>query len=304
MTDFELTLQAAFYSDGIAANVLAEKNDAMQKMLTGIFAALLLLLKGREIADVSQTELRVLLSKFNKTVKQDLTVLSEKNDAKLETLFVSLNVFWLKFLTGVSSKKPKAYKPLTWQQNKDRYIGAGIRAVDVLDRFTASVALNMQSAVATANRTGLKNSELRSTILGFVDRFKAGIKAAFVTLSTFARSAITWAIGGELFTHFQWVSTVDEKTTAFCLDRHLEIFPATETIIPPAHYFCRSSIYWLNLSTENAEKNYSQNDYSNMLTNDAVFKKDYDNGAKKAASNLTPTELANNLLTKRNEQDA
>ena len=301
MTDFELNLQAAFYSDGIAANVLKQDDNSAQEMLAGFVATLFVLLEGREIADLSQTQLRVLVSKFNKSVKKDLINFSDQTDTKLETLFKSLDIFWLKFLAGISGKKSTGREPITWKQTRDRYTGAGIRAVDFFDRFTTSVAFQMQKTVVTANTTGLKNSELRSNILAIADRFKAETRAALVTLSTFARSIITWGIGGELFTHFQWVAIVDEKTTDFCLDRHMQIFLATEPIIPPAHYHCRSSIYWLNLSSETAQKNYSRADYSNMLTSDAVFRKDYDAGARKAASNSTPTELANNLLLKRNK---
>ena len=304
MTDFELNLQAAFYSDGIAANVLKQDENSAQELLAGFVAALFVLLEGREVAALSQTQLRVLVSKFNKSVKKDLTDFSVQTDTKLETLFKSLDIFWLKFLTGMAGKKLTRREPVTWQQSKDRYIGAGIRAVDVLDRFTTSIAFNLQQAVVTANTTGLKNSELRANIFALGGRFKAGTRAALVTLSTFARSIISWGIGGELFTHFQWQSIIDERTTPFCLDRHMQIFPATETVLPPAHYYCRSSIYWLNLSDKPAQKNYSRAEYSDMLANDAVFRKDYDAGGKRATSNITPTELANNLLSKRNTENA
>lgn len=94
----------------------------------------------------------------------------------------------------------------------------------ILARVRGSAAMNFADGVLATNRAHA------STV----------VRTAVQHAANQARAAI-WEANSDIIDQYQWVSTLDSRTTPICRDRDLDKFEVGKGPLPPAHPNCRST---------------------------------------------------------------
>jgi SPP1 gp7 family putative phage head morphogenesis protein len=94
----------------------------------------------------------------------------------------------------------------------------------ILARVRGSAALNFSDGVLATNRAHA------ATV----------VRTAVQHVANQARAAI-WEANSDIIDQYQWVSTLDSRTTPICRDRDLDKFEVGKGPLPPAHPNCRST---------------------------------------------------------------
>lgn len=133
----------------------------------------------------------------------------------------------------------------------------GANGGQLLESFMASWADGDAEMVTNAIRMGYTLGETNEQIIARI-RGNAALNFADGVLAknrahaeTVARTAIqhvansaraaTWAANDDIIDEYEWVSTLDSRTTPLCRDRDGKRFPVGAGPLPPAHPNCRST---------------------------------------------------------------
>lgn len=127
----------------------------------------------------------------------------------------------------------------------------------ILESFMANWADSDAEMVTNAIRMGYSLGETNDQILSRIRgqaalNFSDGVLATNrAHAETVTRTAIqhiansaraeTWAANEDIIDEYQWVSTLDSRTTPLCRDRDGKKFPVGKGPLPPAHPNCRST---------------------------------------------------------------
>lgn len=127
----------------------------------------------------------------------------------------------------------------------------------ILESFMREWGTKDAETVTNAVRMGYALGETNDQILARI-RGSSALNYADGVLATSRRHAETvartaiqhvansaraemWAANSDIVDEYQWVSTLDSRTTPICRDRDLEKFPVGAGPLPPAHPNCRST---------------------------------------------------------------
>lgn len=87
---------------------------------------------------------------------------------------------------------------------------------------------------------GTRANKYRDGILAITDRHAASIIRTSVQHIASTARAETWKANSNLIKSYQWISTLDGKTTAICQNLDSRVFKVGAGPVPPAHINCRS----------------------------------------------------------------
>ncbi len=89
------------------------------------------------------------------------------------------------------------------------------------------------------NIIGTKNANYRDGALNRINNQALAVMATTLQhISIMAQAAVAQ----QVYTYYQWVSVIDDRTTHICLSRNEKIYSYGDGPLPPAHIRCRSKI--------------------------------------------------------------
>ena len=125
---------------------------------------------------------------------------------------------------------------------------------EALSEYTTIQTRAIKNAISDGFYQGRSNAEIIRTIRGTkAANFKDGLlnisknaatritRTAINHTSSVARMKLFEA-NADLFTHYQWVSTLDSRTSPICEELSDNIYEMGKGRVPPAHPNCRSTI--------------------------------------------------------------
>jgi SPP1 gp7 family putative phage head morphogenesis protein len=231
--------------------------DKITKATTDVLGAL----QAENIGKATRKELNSILAELR---AQNTRLLNEATDpmfGRLETLAGDAADFEAKSVESVAEKLKGKLKVPTEAQAYAFAKAQPISATgQLLERFvsdwTQGEVTRLNNTVQRAWGEGWTNNELTRAIRGTkAANFKDGIIATSRrNASAIGRTAIqhtatqgrmaTMEANNDVIVGYQWVSTLDSKTTTLCkgLDGRKFYFKDGGSIRPPAHINCRSTI--------------------------------------------------------------
>ena len=175
---------------------------------------------------------------------------------------LALAWFW-KSIGGESGPLAASSFPLsfggTFQGNSSLWsiLQAGISPANGLTipaslaTFTGNATLDVVNIVKRAYVNGDSKQEVINQIVGTdairkVDGVlnKANRNATTLTHTIIQQitSTISESVQKAFYDYYQWVSVMDDRTSAICIHRNLKIYQYGKGPLPPAHYRCRSKV--------------------------------------------------------------
>lgn len=125
----------------------------------------------------------------------------------------------------------------------------GITAALFLTRFTEGARVNAEAALWKGWANRLPAQEAMALLLGtdrlnnrngLTARWNAQARTVIDTLFQHVASMVQERTAEILFSHYRWVSVLDNKTTPICTSRAGKIYEYGKGPLPPAHPDCRS----------------------------------------------------------------
>ena len=123
---------------------------------------------------------------------------------------------------------------------------------DLSKQITDKTKQNVNQSLFNGYASGLTNQQIIQSIRG-TKTVKGAVPTSRLDTERVVRTALnhvgttsrqrTYKENRDLVVGYQWLSTLDSRTSAICRDRDLEIFLYKDKFnpLPPAHYFCRST---------------------------------------------------------------
>lgn len=121
---------------------------------------------------------------------------------------------------------------------------AQVGAIDGLIR--QGVVEGATNSQILQNLRGTKILNYRDGLLGgqTLNQSRSMIRTAVRHVASVAQSQTALANEKE-FPQYQWITTLDGRTSEICASLSLQIFPTGEGPLPPAHINCRSAVVYL-----------------------------------------------------------
>lgn len=218
-------------------------------------------LSGGRLTDFRRSRLETQLTSIRKALighyseyvdllNQDLRSLS------IDSARFEANTFSVYAPTGVSIATPASNQ--IWaavQTNPLTMTGAngGALLESFMKDWAESDAYMVTNAIRMGYTLGETNDQILARIRGnaklnYADGVLATNRAHAETVTRTAiqhvansARAETWAANADIIDEYEWVSTLDSKTTPLCRERDGKRFPVGKGPIPPAHPNCRST---------------------------------------------------------------
>lgn len=127
--------------------------------------------------------------------------------------------------------------------------GTGQEPKNILSNFFSSAGAKIVSRLKQGWAEGWTPRELLTNIIGssnyqFNNGVLKGIKNQFgAAISTWIQhisSFVSQAVNSIFYDRYQWVSVIDDRTTAICRERDGNVYEYGNGPRPPAHYRCRA----------------------------------------------------------------
>ena len=125
---------------------------------------------------------------------------------------------------------------------------------EALTEYTQLQTRAIKNAIADGFYQGLSNAEIITTIRGTkAAQYKDGLlSVSRNAASRITRTAINHTASvarmklleanKDLFSHYEWIATLDSRTSDICKKLDGEVYVIGKGRVPPAHYNCRSTI--------------------------------------------------------------
>lgn len=252
---FDIVVRRQIYIEGLKA----AKGQDFGKMITGLRRELnvrLSQLDFEELGDITKTALRRLIVDLRSIAKTHF-------DPWLKSLIEWLQRFVQvdrDLLLGVYAKAvPEAATELEdAPEDKDMWAAAiafplaatGTLALPFLTALLPSAWVRLERLVMQHYASRSKTNELRRAIVGteasnFNDGalrlLNAQATAATNTVLQHLANQINQSLGAKIVGFYEWVSILDDKTSAICIERDGNRYAYGRGPIPPAHPNCRST---------------------------------------------------------------
>lgn len=202
----------------------------------------------------SQKRIAAKLAFVESLVLTELSAFTFDFNAQLEALMVSETNFGAKaleqFVEGFEATIPTLAQ-LTAAVNKRPFNTKLLR--DALDEFSRGQAKAIRDTVSMGFFEGDTTPEIVNNVIGTKGaQFKDGaLNVTRNSASRMVRTAVNHVTSVskdvlyqrniELVPYYEWVSTLDSRTSATCMSLDGEIFKTGKGKLPPAHYNCRST---------------------------------------------------------------
>ena len=124
--------------------------------------------------------------------------------------------------------------------------GTGITIGQALQQFSSAKVAQIDKLINDGYTEGLTSQQLVSKVRNIIPLQKRQV-ASLVRTATNATSTIarneTLKQNADIFSGYEWVSTLDRNTSNICMARDGRIYPILDSSPkPPAHWGCRSTI--------------------------------------------------------------
>lgn len=216
------------------------------------------LIKGfldEPLDEMTITEFRKSASTLEKDLAQSViseTAKLEGDISKMSSIYSLLEAESLSRVFGKKLKIPSR-RSVTRAVNESVMFFSG----ETVGQFTESFVTDQVDQVMRPIRLGYYRGDTNNDILRAIrgtraNNYKDGIlevtrKRADAYVRTMASQyanvgrAQVWKQNSDLVEKYQWISTLDSKTTTVCRSLDLKIFAVDENVYPPAHVRCRSA---------------------------------------------------------------
>lgn len=116
-----------------------------------------------------------------------------------------------------------------------------------LDGVSRSERRTVDSIVRAGFLSGRSHTQIANDLIntGSVVRSRSDARALVRTAFTQVQTTAAWMTfnnNSDVISGYQWISTLDSRTSDICKSRDKRVFGLNEGVRPPAHFRCRSSI--------------------------------------------------------------
>lgn len=157
-------------------------------------------------------------------------------------------------LSGVELTVPSANQVLAAAMSRPLTSGQSAKMLEpfINDWVTGSIE-KVENAIRLGYMQGRTNRELIADVVGTAsNKYKDGmIDATYRNAQAVVRTSVqhvaqvarseTWAQNADIITGYEWVSTLDSRTTVQCQSLDGRVFEIGKGPLPPIHINCRSS---------------------------------------------------------------
>ena len=249
---FDAIVRHQLYVEGLKQGRVSVLNSALLKTDEELRKALAVE-RFDELGELSKTKLRELVRTLREVVRTSI----DPYIAEMLRWFEFYMREDRKILTAVYEQfsdkpsEPTAEERL-WGAIAAAPMGAnGILLGVFLASFGTTAVLTIDRLVNQAYANKLTKNELQRSIIGSkslqyrdgaLNRlFKQG-RAVNNTIIQHITAQVNVNVAKGLFAEYEWVSVLDDRTTAICIDRDGKRWPFGAGPVPPAHVGCRSTI--------------------------------------------------------------
>lgn len=237
----------------LKANEVREFNTVVPTLVAIVLAAL----NGREVSELTRTEVLRLTRQVSREASATLNERIEVTEAMLAELAGAEAEFergsLRSALTGVTVAGVAA--AAAWRVARNRPLSVdGALLADFLrttrDRNRVALANLIRRANSEGWTTAAMLAALRGTATGgYRDGLVARIQRSHETVmrtaiqhASSAARAEVWAVNPHIVTGYRWVSVLDSRTSAECRALDGRVFKLGEGPLPPIHMNCRSTV--------------------------------------------------------------
>lgn len=207
-------------------------------------------LSGGDLTEFSKKRLTKLYNEIESTIQAVLDKMSGKlksNLAPFSAYEAQFSATMFKKATNVDFDIPSKNQiaaavfaePILTLEDK------GLTIDDVLGQFNQKKAAQVVNTIQDGVIAGQANSEIINSMNKVVDIAMAdGLRALVQTVTNHTSSVSRQQVYDEnedIIDGYQWVSTLDGRTTETCIALDGQIFDVGEGPMPPAHWNCRST---------------------------------------------------------------
>ncbi len=259
LNEIDVSLRQAVYYEQLKEQEAEDERERVEEILL-VILALILASKIDFSKKVTQAELRSLLASVKaklgplvaahdkaymaalQGVTNIVAEVTKANYAKLTGKRITAEAF-----NGTNGANRKLWLQLT----RGFVPGVGIEPknliLDAGKNIAANVARTLKQAYVEKWTPARVVDAFRGTKrLNFKDGLlnKIGNQAKTVTrtLGSHINSFISYNLGRLFYDTYQWISTLDSRTTDVCRSRHMNVYRYGDGPTPPAHHNCRSII--------------------------------------------------------------
>lgn len=218
-------------------------------------------LSGGRLTDFRRARLETQLANIQKTLRGQFREYVDLLNKDLRTLAIDTarfesNTFLVYSPANISIATP-APTQLWSAVTTNPLTMTGVNGGQILESFMDAWAAGDAELVTNAIRMGYMLGETNDQIiarirgnasLNFADGVLAKNRAhaetvtrtAIQHVANSARAAV-WAANDDIIDEYEWVATLDSRTTPLCRERDGKRFPVGQGPMPPAHPNCRST---------------------------------------------------------------
>lgn len=297
---FQLYLDRLELSETARFNYLIQQLDGnVQRMLAN----------AGEIANLSNAELNQLLRALANVNKEAVDRSTNELLTRLESFSAYSYAVEASTLATINRKVANtlvhaATKRLIWQEALGRPLGAtgdllepfirnlGTRQISMIDKVIRQGHVNgMTTAQMTRILRGTKSKGYADGVMNKLGKQSATVvRTSMQHINNSARQSL-YAENADIVEGYQWVATLDSRTSKICQDRDGQVYKIGDGPIPPGHPNCRSTtIPKLNKAFDIFDEGATRSSADGYVPADTTFHEwmdGYDMAASERASGIT-----------------
>lgn len=217
------------------------------KYVDNVIAAATAVISLHDIPALSKTQLERLYRDLNKVVLDGYQEMQVAQVAQLDLFGESEYQFSLAMLEA------NATVALAAEKIRESFIdtlmavkpGIQMSIGEALESYGRSKAREIVRAVSDGHIAGLTSQAVSANVaqLAPMQKTQAGslVRTMVNAVSVQARQDV-FAQNADILEGYQWLSTLDSRTTLICASRDGKVYPIGSKIKPPAHWGCRSDM--------------------------------------------------------------
>jgi SPP1 gp7 family putative phage head morphogenesis protein len=253
---FDIVVRRQIYIEGLKAKqgqqwavALAQLRRELEQRLS--------LVNVEDLGEMTKTALRELIRDLRAIARRVFDPWLSKLIAWLQE-FVAIDAEMLAALYTPYAEDEEAADALQEAASDDLYAGAiaaplaatGTLALPFLLALLPSTMVRLERLVLQHYAQRSKAAELRKAIVGTAAaKFSDGAirniqrqaQAATNTVLQHLANQVNERMGHKIVGFYEWVSVLDDRTTAICRERDGKRYPYMRGPLPPAHINCRST---------------------------------------------------------------
>lgn len=259
ISPYDVALREQYFYEGVRQNE-ANRGDEIGDEVTAAIIAALASLGITTLADLTKRRFGNLIKRISGIVAGMLQSNYDKTVANCKAILAAVTDVGRQNANAITGKRITAEafdgrfggNLKLWKQLTDDLIpGTGLTPRELIGDFGRAVINNTVLTVKKAWARKATLGELVADIRGTAEKkFRDGLAVKIAnqwagmsdTLLQYLKSWVLSKIGPLFYDRYQWVSTLDDRTTPYCQAHHLRIYDYGRGPIPPAHYRCRSTI--------------------------------------------------------------